>query len=62
MSPFKRNYTGLYVIVLQVRILCPLLICIASAVTLCFLCSFSVFLTAASIVLCHRIGCDEEKM
>lgn len=46
---------------LCVHVVCPLPICMASAVTLCFLCSFSAFLTAASTALCHRIGCDEEK-
>lgn len=47
---------------LQLHVLYPLLICIVSAVTLCFLCSFFAFLTAASGALCHWIGCDEEKM
>lgn len=41
------------------HLLRPLLICIESAITLSLLCGLSAFLTAASIALCHWIGCDK---
>lgn len=41
------------------HVLCPLLICIQSAILLCLLCGLCAFLTAASIALRHWIGCDK---